>query len=42
MWLRRFRLTMIFWALAPIALWRRALRRFGRCRSGWIEPPPER
>jgi hypothetical protein len=35
---RRFRLSLIFWMLAPIAL----VRRFRRRPSGWIETRRER
>jgi hypothetical protein len=34
----RFRLSLIFWLLAPIALMRRIRRR----RSGWVEARRER
>jgi len=34
----RFRLSLIFWLLAPIALMRRLRRR----RSGWIEAERDR
>jgi hypothetical protein len=35
---RRFRLALIFWLLAPVALMRRLRRR----PSGWIAAPRER
>jgi len=38
MWLRRLRLSLIFWLLAPAAL----LRRMRRRRSGWVAAGRER